>query len=183
MAGARRIRNPQFPFVAFPNDVSQTPPMNQAERIGPALGKIPSGLFIATATVDGAPLGMLCSFVEQAGFQPPMISMAVGHGRPIVAALDGHGVFGLHILGKENAALLKAFARGDNPAAFTENALVENAHGVPQFAEAWAFLVAKVVGRLPAGDHTLYLAEVLDGALQKENQEPQVRVRANGFGY
>ena len=55
---------------------------------------------------------------------------------------------------------------------------------MPQFADAWAFLVGKVAGRLSAGDHTLYLAEVLDGALQKEGQEPQVRVRsANGFGY
>jgi 3-hydroxy-9,10-secoandrosta-1,3,5(10)-triene-9,17-dione monooxygenase reductase component len=177
------ICNPRFPLVAFPGAVSQTWAMNEAERIGPALGKIPSGLFIATATLNGAPMGMLCSFVEQAGFRPPMISMAVGHGRPIIEALDESGLFGLHILGKENAALLKAFARGDNPAAFTENALIENTHGVPQFADAWAFLVAKVAGRLSAGDHTLYLAEVLDGALQKEGQEPQVRVRSNGFGY
>lgn len=157
--------------------------MTQAERIGPALGKISSGLYVATAMVDGAPLGMLCSFVEQAAFAPPMISMAIGHGRPITAALDGHGVFGLHILGKANTALMKAFARGDNPNAFTEHALVTNAHGVPQFAEAWAFLVAKVSGRLPAGDHTLYLAEVIDGALQMEGQKPQVRIRADGFGY
>ena len=157
--------------------------MNLAERIGPALGKIPSGLFIATANVDGNPMGMLCSFVEQAGFQPPMISMAVGHGRPITAALDGHGVFALHILSKDNNVLLKAFARGDNPAAFTELPLVENPHNVPQFADAWAVLIAKVSGRVEAGDHTLYVAEVIDGALQKEGQEPQVRVRTNGFGY
>jgi flavin reductase (DIM6/NTAB) family NADH-FMN oxidoreductase RutF len=170
-------------MIAFPVRVSHTSAMNQAERIGPALGKIPSGLFIATATIHGAPMGMLCSFVEQAGFQPPMISMAVGYGRPITEALDGPGIFGLHILGKENTPLLKAFARGDNPAAFAEHALIENDHGVPQFADAWAFLVAKVAGRLSAGDHILYLAEVLDGALQKEGQEPQVRVRANGFGY
>lgn len=157
--------------------------MKSIDRIGPALGKIASGLYVATAKVNGAPVGMLCSFVEQAGFTPPMISLALSPGRPITAALDGAGVFGLHVLSKDNNALIKAFARGDNPAAFTELLLIENSHDVPQFADAWAFLVAKVAGRLTAGDHTLYLAEVIDGVLQKENQEPMVRIRANGFGY
>jgi flavin reductase (DIM6/NTAB) family NADH-FMN oxidoreductase RutF len=89
----------------------------------------------------------------------------------------------LHVLSKENNALMKAFARGDNPAAFAELALIDNDYGVPQFADAWAFLVAKVAGRLTAGDHSLYLAEVIDGVLQKENQEPMIRIRPNGFGY
>jgi flavin reductase (DIM6/NTAB) family NADH-FMN oxidoreductase RutF len=153
------------------------------ERLGPALGKIASGLYIATARVNGEPVGMLCSFVEQAGFEPPMISIAIGAGRPITAALEGDGRFGLHILGKENNALLKSFARGGTPEAFAAHEQVENSEGIPHFAEAWAFLLCKVVGELPAGDHTLFLAEVIDGVLQKEGQEPMVRVRANGFGY
>jgi flavin reductase (DIM6/NTAB) family NADH-FMN oxidoreductase RutF len=153
------------------------------EAIGPALGKIASGLYIATARVSGEPVGMLCSFVEQAGFEPPMISVAIGAGRPITAALDGDGHFGLHILAKENTALLKSFARGGTPESFAAHEQVENTSGVPHFAEAWAFLLCKVVGKLPAGDHVVYVAEVLDGALQKESGEPMVRVRANGFGY
>lgn len=153
------------------------------ERIGPALGKIASGLYIATAHVDGAPLGMLCSFVEQAGFEPPMISIAIGQGRPICDALDGPGLFGLHVLSKDNNELLKSFARGSSPEAFAAHEKVENAHGVPQFAEAWAFLICKVAGKLGTGDHTVYVAEVLDGRLQKEGQEPMVRVRPHGFTY
>ena len=48
------------------------------ERIGAALGKIPSGVFIATSTHDGEEIGMLASFVEQAGFNPPTITVAIG---------------------------------------------------------------------------------------------------------
>lgn len=153
------------------------------ERVGPALGKIASGLYIVTARIEGEPVGMLCSFVEQAGFAPPMISLAIAPGRPITPALEGSGRFGLHVLSKENNALLKSFARGGTPASFIGHALIENEHGVPQFAEAWAFLVCQVRGRLVTGDHVLYAAEVLDGALQQASGEPMVRVRANGFGY
>ena len=97
--------------------------MTQAERIGPALGKIPSGLFVATATINqGAKnVGMLCSFVEQAGFQPPMISMAVGHGRPVSpeARLDGDGAALRTPASWEKKTprfFESPFARGDNPA-------------------------------------------------------------------
>ena len=153
------------------------------ERVAPALGKISSGLYIATAVVDGSPVGMLCSFVEQAGFEPPMVTLAIAPGRPITSALDGGAPFALHVLSKENSDLLKAFARGGTAESFAGHELVENQYGVPVFAEAWAYLVARVVGQLPAGDHTLYLAEVLDGELQHDGQQASTRVRANGFGY
>lgn len=155
----------------------------QRERIGPALGKITSGLYVATARVNGEPVGMLCSFVEQAGFEPPMISLAVAPGRPISAALEGNGMIGLHVLGKSNHGLVKSFARGGTPQSFASHEMVENAHGLPQFAEAWAFLACHVRGSLAAGDHVLYLAEVLDGALQHESDEPMTRTRRDGFGY
>lgn len=151
--------------------------------IAPALGKIASGLYVATALVEGQPVGMLCSFVEQAGFEPPMITLAIAPDRPISPALVPGGLFGLHILGKSNSALMKTFARGHSAEGFASHAQFGNRFGVPQFGEAWAFLVARVQGHLPAGDHIVYLAEVLDGALQHEGDEPMVRVRANGFKY
>ena len=148
-----------------------------------ALGKISSGLYVATANVDGMPVGMLCSFVEQASFEPPMITLAIAPGRPICAALDVAGTFGLHVLGKGDNALMKSFARGSTPEAFAAHPLIENPNGVPQFAEAWAFLVAQVRQSVPAGDHTVYVAEIIDGALQREGEEPMVRVRPHGFTY
>ena len=154
----------------------------ERQRIAPALGKIASGLYVATAALGDEKVGMLCSFVEQCSFNPPMISMAVGPNRPIVKALDGHGLFGLHILSKENTALLKSFARPDgNP--FEGHAIEENLFGIPQLSEAWAFLACKVSTKVTTGDHILYVAEVFDGALQHPGQEANVRIRPNGFNY
>jgi flavin reductase (DIM6/NTAB) family NADH-FMN oxidoreductase RutF len=159
------------------------PELSLHAAIAPALGKIASGLYVATAMVDGQPLGMLCSFVEQAGFEPPMITLAMGRDRPLTSAFIPGGLFGLHVLGRSNSGLMKSFARGHSAEAFATHAQVENRFGVPQFAEAWAFLVARVQGEIAAGDHIVYLAEVLDGALQHAGDEAMVRVRANGFKY
>src|SRR5258708_3648277 len=95
------------------------------ERVAPALGKIASGLYVVTARIDGAPVGMLCSFVEQAGFEPPMISLAIAPERPITPALGGDGIFGLHVLSKANHGLLKSFARGGTAESFASHELVE----------------------------------------------------------
>jgi 3-hydroxy-9,10-secoandrosta-1,3,5(10)-triene-9,17-dione monooxygenase reductase component len=153
------------------------------DRIAPALGKIPSGIFVATAIVESSPIGMLCSFVEQAGFEPPMISIALGLSRPLRAVLERGDLFGVNILGKQNGALIKPFSRSDVKTPFDGLELVENEFGIPQLAAALAFLICKPEGSMPAGDHVLFLARVLDGALQQEKQEAMVRVRQNGFGY
>jgi len=153
------------------------------ETIGPALGKIASGLYVITATIEDQPVGMLASFVEQAGFEPPTISVAVSRGRHILSALLNDGYFGLNILGKTNGPLVKPFAKPDEPRPFSGLDLVGNSYGVPQLADAWAFLACKVRDHIDLGDHLLFAAEVLDGRLQKEHEEPMIRIRANGFGY
>ena len=153
------------------------------ERVSPALGKIASGLYITTALDNDSPVGMLCSFVEQAGFEPPTISIALGRDRPLKALLESGTTFGLNILCKDNGALVKSFSRFDGSDPFAGHILVENEFGVPQFADAWAFLACKPLGSMAAGDHVLFIAEVLDGIRQREKQEPMIRIRQNGFSY
>ena len=152
-------------------------------RLGPALGKIPSGLYITTAADAGRPLGMLSSFIEQAGFEPPMLSMAVAGERPIRRVIEQSGRFGVNILAKSSSAVMKPFARNDIAEPFAGLELRENAHGLPQLDAAMAFLACRLRGQLDAGDHVLMLGEVVDGEIHDPNAEPMVRIRANGFAY
>ena len=155
------------------------------DKVAPALGKITSGLYIATSTHDGAPVGMLSSFVEHASFEPPMVTIAVAPDRILAKALEATGKIGLNVLGKKaGGELMKPFFGGDgDPFAGLE--VVENEHGLPQLSGALAFLACELRGKFPAGDHTLYLCEVIDGEMpeRQEKDEPMVRIRPNGFNY
>jgi 3-hydroxy-9,10-secoandrosta-1,3,5(10)-triene-9,17-dione monooxygenase reductase component len=154
------------------------------QQLAPAIGKIPSGIYIATGSHDGVPVGMLCSFVEQAGFDPPMVTIAIQPGRLLHAAIEINGLFGLNILGEDDQALMKPFTQGDNPQPFDDLSLIDNGHNLPQLADALAFLACKIRGSLRCGgDHIIYLAEVIDGELLREDDKPMVRVRRNGFSY
>jgi len=154
------------------------------EKLAPALGKITSGLYIATGLHDQQQVGMLCSFIEQAGFDPPMVTIAVQPGRMLHAAIETSGHFGLNVLGENDTSLMKPFTQGDNPDPFADLALIPNDHALPQLADALAFLACRVVGSLRCGgDHIVYMAEVFDGELLEEEDKPMVRIRRNGFSY
>ncbi len=148
-----------------------------------ALGRMPSGLYAVGAVHESRRLGMLCSFVEQAGFEPPMISIALGHDRPLRQGLERGGLFSLNILGTEDKKVLAAFASGREEDPFAAFTLVENGHGLPQLAEALAWLACRPRGSVDAGDHVVYVAEVVEGCLHREGSEPMIRVRKNGFSY
>lgn len=155
------------------------------DRVGPALGQITSGLYIATATIDGEPSGMLCSFVEQASFQPPMVTIALSPDRRIVEAftMSEQKLIGLNVLSSDNQPLIGPFANPNNEDPFSGVPLVENAYGLPQLERSMAFLVCEYRQEMIAGDHHVYLFEVLDGELTEEDAEPIMRVRRNGFSY
>ena len=153
------------------------------EKIGPALGKLPSGVYIATSILDGEEIGMLASFVEQAGFEPPMITVALSNGRRLVTAVEQSRLIGINVLGDEDARLMKPFTQPDNDSPFAGLELDENEHSIPQLAEALAFLACRITGKIEGGDHTIYAAEVIDGILNDPSREPMVRIRKNGFQY
>jgi flavin reductase (DIM6/NTAB) family NADH-FMN oxidoreductase RutF len=153
------------------------------EGLKAALGKIPSGLYAVGAVLEGRRLGMLCSFVEQAAFEPPMISIALGVDRPLRQVLEGGGLFSVNILGAEDKQILAAFASGREEDPFAPFTLVENGYGLPQLAGALAWLACRPCGSVPAGDHVVHVAEVVEACLHREGSEPTIRVRKNGLGY
>src|SRR5437868_5578486 len=52
------------------------------QSIGKALGKVPSGVYILTATHAGESSALLVSWVQQAAFAPPSLTIAMARERP-----------------------------------------------------------------------------------------------------
>src|SRR5688572_20884530 len=94
-----------------------TPPDSPGrEAIASVLGRTPSGLFILTATDGGGnETGMLASWVQQASFEPPMLTVAVNRQRYLHEWLERTPFLGLSLLGSSQKKLLGHFARGFEP--------------------------------------------------------------------
>src|SRR3954447_6100094 len=80
--------------------------------LGQALGRIPSGLYILTVRNGDRATGMLASWVQQAGFEPPMLTVAVNRERYVGDWIESSGRFALNQLAHGSKALIRHFSRG-----------------------------------------------------------------------
>src|SRR5687768_64119 len=87
----------------------------QLKGVGRALGQIPSGGSILTARDGERVTGMLASWVQQASFESPAITVAVRHGRPVQELIEASGHFVLNLIGEDRGPMFKHFSRGFGP--------------------------------------------------------------------
>jgi flavin reductase (DIM6/NTAB) family NADH-FMN oxidoreductase RutF len=153
--------------------------------LGAALGRLPSGLFILTTTLGGRDTGMLVSWVQQAGFDPPCVTVAVRRDRYIAEWIRQSGRFTLNQLAQGQRALIRHFARGFEPDAdaFAGIAVRRSEAGGLVLADALAFLDVEVIGSIDSGDHRVFVGRVMGGAVIHPEGEPSVHLRRTGFHY
>lgn len=151
------------------------------ENIGAAIGRIPSGVFVATATHDNEQVGMLASWVSQAGFEPARVVVCVSPEREFFRVVQASGTFSLNVLGKNNMNLMKPFSKYA-PDQFDGLTVNKTTCGLV-LPETVAFMDCKLLEAIPGGDHTILIAEVMDGGLLTDENEPFVHLRKSGFNY
>ncbi|HZZ30221.1 MAG TPA: flavin reductase family protein [Pirellulales bacterium] len=155
-----------------------------ASQLEAILGRVPSGLFILTIAHQGSETGMLASWVMQAGFEPPMVTVAVKQGRYVAEWLGAKEPFVLNLLREDQKPLLSHFGRGFEPGepAFTGLSLHRTVGNLPVLADILGHLECRPNSHVDSGDHRIFLADVLAGQLTGEGQ-PYVHIRKNGLRY
>jgi flavin reductase (DIM6/NTAB) family NADH-FMN oxidoreductase RutF len=155
-----------------------------AEPMAAAVGRIPSGLFVLTVQRGDIETGMLASWVQQCSFNPPLISLAINPKRDVAGLLTADSLFTLNILEDTQTDMIVHFGRGFplNEPAFAELEVIRGQSNGPILAESLAFLTCQVKSRYSAGDHDLFVAQVIDGRMLDEGH-PMVHVRKSGSHY
>jgi flavin reductase (DIM6/NTAB) family NADH-FMN oxidoreductase RutF len=141
-----------------------------------ALRMIPYGLYILTSrTVDSAGGGAgvnaaTVSWLSQASFDPPRIIVALRNDSGIWHRVRDAGCFAVNILGTGQKTLASAFFRHVEP----EGSILGPATfhtgltGAPILDDVPAYLECRVVETLNAGDHTFFLADIVDACVQND---------------
>jgi flavin reductase (DIM6/NTAB) family NADH-FMN oxidoreductase RutF len=172
----------------FRNSSAMTEVTPAAESIGPVLGRTPSGVFVLTARhTDGRETGTLVSWVQQASFSPPMVTVAVNRKRFLVNWIDESQQLVLNLVGDNQKEFLKHFGAGFGPdePAFEGVELQRTESGLPVLAQAMGYLEGTVRSQLETGDHVIYAVEITAGGRGPDfsASKPMVHIRKNGFNY
>ena len=159
--------------------------MSKSHSFDPVIGRIPSGIFILTIGTGARATGMLASWVMQAGFEPPTVSIAVKLGRYVCDWLSEGQPFVINLVGEEQKTLLKHFSQGFEPGApaFEGLEITHCARGVPILKGAPGHLECEPAGHVDSGDHRVFLAKVVRGRLNESDTKPMVHIRKSGAHY
>lgn len=165
-------------------------PAASADSVGPLLGRIPSGLFIVTWREGDADRTMLTSWLMQAGFEPPAISIAVGRDRQFLKAASGDLRFVVNQLADSQRSLLGRFGKpvpdGQDP--FAGIAISRSPCGAAVLPDTvgWMECHGRPLPAEPAatseGDHQIVIGDVTVAGTGPADA-PLVHLRKSGLHY
>lgn len=148
------------------------------------LRKIPHGLFICGVKDGSESNGFTASWVMQSSFQPPQVVVCVNAQTGSHAMLKNSGVFTLSFLDSSQKAVaalfLKPQSRVGDKLADIPSTLGEET-GCPVLTDCLGYLECRVVGSIEAGDHTVFVGEVIGAQLHREGDP--LLLEATGWNY
>ena len=140
------------------------------------------GVYILSSVNEGEYCVSTITWVSQASFEPPMISVCIKRNSASYEIVKKRGEFILHLLGNNQKELASTFFK---PTIFENEKLngqefsLEN--NLPLLKDIPAYIQCKVVEILENGDHPLFLAEVVDAKIN--NDSDPLELRKTGWTY
>ena len=153
------------------------------KEIKAVMDEMPYGLYIIGSRMDGEVNAMMADWVMQVSFVPRLLAVSFENDAQTLANVRRNNAFTVNLLPQESMELAARFAQpyhGDKvkgrparEAAKLHRKLegipyTESAHSCPILDDALAWLDCEAVQLLPAGDHTLVIARVLDGRVLRD---------------
>ncbi|KFG76886.1 flavin reductase family protein [Streptomyces mutabilis] len=138
-------------------------PLATADLLRSVFRRHAAGVAVITARGDTGPAGFTATSLTSVSTEPPLLSFGIGTGSSSWPTVSEAEYVGVHVLGEHQEELAATFARSGADRFAAPTAWREGPEGVPVLDDVLAWLVCRVVARVPAGDHRVVLAEVLLG--------------------
>jgi 3-hydroxy-9,10-secoandrosta-1,3,5(10)-triene-9,17-dione monooxygenase reductase component len=140
----------------------------------------PSGVCVVGADAHGDRIGATAGSLVSLSLDPPLVGISVGRDLALHQLLRSAGAFGVSILRGDQAGLAAQFARGAPPIVLWQGvATRDGVTGAPLLADALAWIECRVWAEYEAGDHTLFVGEVV--AVEEGEPGPGLVYREHGY--
>jgi flavin reductase (DIM6/NTAB) family NADH-FMN oxidoreductase RutF len=126
-----------------------------------SLGQFASGVTVVTTRdAAGRPQGLTASSFCSVSLDPPLVLVCVDNRLEARRAIEESRIFAVSVLSETQESISRRFA-GGGPDKFTGIELVEGSDGAPLVCGALAHLQCRLAAAHVAGDHTIFVGEVL----------------------
>jgi flavin reductase (DIM6/NTAB) family NADH-FMN oxidoreductase RutF len=145
-----------------------------------AMGCFATGVTVITVDLDGEIHGMTANAFCSVSLDPMLVLVCVDHRARTHAHLHARKRFGVNVLRSDQQAVSEYYARSTETHQHAEDSgarFDRTAHGTPVLRGALAYLECRLRSTQPAGDHTIFIAEVEDVVVRAG--EPLLFFRGN----
>ncbi len=151
------------------------------KKVSAGLHLIANGVYIIAAQHQGQTRGFTATWVSQISYDHPLVMASVGKGHDTYPLIAGAKKFYVNILGISQIELARHFGRRKS-ATETDAHYFRQDRGqvLPILNDAIAYLECNVVGTYDAPDHTLFIAEVVNSEVLKD-EEPLIYWRQGKY--
>ncbi len=140
-----------------------------------ALRMITHGLYLLTVEHNDQLNASSVSWLSQASFEPPLVTLGVKSGTLTHEMVEGSGQFAINLLAADQIDMAQTFFK---QAEHKGNKLsgygfeLGPVTGAPLFLDAPAWFECKVTDVVRRGDHTIVVAEVVEAGVRNSGATP-----------
>jgi flavin reductase (DIM6/NTAB) family NADH-FMN oxidoreductase RutF len=141
-----------------------------------AFSALVHGVYVVTTRVGEKVNGMTAAWVSQVSLNPLLVMVSIAPARYSHTLIKESGVFAINVLTKEQVELAKRFGfkSGRKIDKFEGLEYLKAASGAPILPQAYAYLDLKLLHTYAAGDHTLFVGEVMEAKILHPQNQPLV---------
>ncbi len=139
----------------------------------------PHGVSVLTVDLEGERMGVTIGSLVSLSLEPPLVGVSIGKQASCYELLRSSGGFAVSLLADDQEALAQHFARGVPPIAHWSGIATRVSElGPPLLEGAVGWLECRIWAQYDAGDHTLFVGEVLR-AEREGSKQPLVYIESS----
>jgi flavin reductase (DIM6/NTAB) family NADH-FMN oxidoreductase RutF len=132
------------------------------DELRAVMRRFPAGVAVITVDLHGERIGLTVGSLVSLSLDPPLVGVSIRQDAALHELLRDAREFGVSLLAAGQEEVAAHFARGVPPIALWHGVAVRaNGNGAPLLEGALGWLRCRVRGECDAGDHTLFIGEVL----------------------
>ena len=141
------------------------------------------GVYVVTTRAGDKINGMTAAWVSQVSLKPLLVMVSIAPPRYTHTLIKESGVFAINVLTSDQVELAKRFGykSGRKIDKLAGLDCLTAARGVPVLPQAYAYLDLKLVHTFAAGDHTLFVGEVVEAKILHPESHPLIFKKSDFF--
>jgi flavin reductase (DIM6/NTAB) family NADH-FMN oxidoreductase RutF len=141
------------------------------------------GVYVVTTRVGEKINGMTAAWVSQVSLNPLLVMVSIAPARYTFTLIKESGVFAINVLSSDQVELAKRFGykSGRKIDKFAGLEYLTAESGAPVLPQAHAYLDLKLAHTFTAGDHALFVGEVLEAKILHPENHPLVFKKSDFF--